>query len=122
MQFGLAPLAVLAALASCGHQGQGGGPPMSRQDGPSASVAVPPEATSAVEQAKADAAVRTGIEAAAWKVTRLEATQWPDASLGCPESGEMYAQVLTPGFLIELSAQGRTLEYHSGRKRTVYCR
>lgn len=122
MHFSLATLAVVAALASCDHQGQAGTLPMSRQDDPSSSITVPTEASSAVDQAKADAAARTGIEASAWKVTRLEAAQWPDASLGCPKPGEMYAQVLMPGFLIELSAEGRTLEYHSGGKRTVYCR
>ena len=26
-----------------------------------------------------------------------EAVQWPDASLGCPQEGMMYAQVITPG-------------------------
>lgn len=95
---------------------------MSRPDNASPSATVPAGSASAVEAAKADAAARTGIEAAAWQVTRLEAVQWSDASLGCPKPDQMYAAVLTPGFLIELTAQGRVLVYHSGpNNRVVYC-
>ena len=121
MPFFFTTLAALAALASCGPQAQTGAPVMSRQEDPSSSVLVPAEAKSAVDQAKADAAARTGLDASVWTVTRLEAVQWPDAGLGCPKPGEMYAQVLTPGYRIELSAVGRTLEYHSGGKRVVLC-
>jgi hypothetical protein len=31
----------------------------------------------------------------------------------------MYAQVITPGFLIVLAAQGQTYEYHTDQKATV---
>ena len=39
---------------------------------------------------------------------------WPDASLGCPEPGMMYAQVLTPGILVVLSYGGELHRYHGG--------
>jgi hypothetical protein len=32
---------------------------------------------------------------------------------GLPEAGEMYAQVVTPGWLIVLSGGDKTLEYHT---------
>ena len=31
---------------------------------------------------------------------------WPDASLGCPQEGMMYAQVLTPGYLVVIRDAG----------------
>lgn len=40
----------------------------------------------------------------------FEQREWPDACLGLPEQGEMCAQVLTPGFLVTLEADGET--YH----------
>ncbi len=39
-----------------------------------------------------------------------EAVEWPDASLGCPQPGMMYAQIITPGYRLLLQAQGK--EYH----------
>lgn len=48
-------------------------------------------------------------------------TTWPDTSLGCAKPGLMYAQVMTPGYLIELKAKGRTFTYHSDRNRVVAC-
>jgi hypothetical protein len=39
---------------------------------------------------------------------------WPDSSLGMPEHGKMYAQMLTEGFRVVLEAGGKTYEYHFG--------
>jgi hypothetical protein len=86
-----------------------------------ATVNVPPEALPAVAEARADAAKRTGVSEGAWAIDRVEAREWPDGSLGCPQPGMMYAQVVTPGYLIRLRADSRSLEYHSGGRRTVYC-
>jgi hypothetical protein len=38
---------------------------------------------------------------------------WSDASLGCPRPGRVYAEVLTPGFLIEFELAGERFEFHS---------
>ncbi|MDX1408310.1 MAG: hypothetical protein R3330_09255, partial [Saprospiraceae bacterium] len=47
---------------------------------------------------------------------------WPDSSLGCPQKGMVYADVLTPGYLIVLSADGREYEYHTSKgTEVVYC-
>lgn len=37
---------------------------------------------------------------------------WPDASLGCARAGEMYAQVITPGYLVRIDANGTAYEVH----------
>lgn len=48
---------------------------------------------------------------------------WRDASLGCPQPGMAYAQVLSNGSLIKLRAQGKLYQYHSGEKRAPFlCR
>ncbi len=66
-----------------------------------------------IERAKEDLAGWRRIRPEEIQVVSVEATLWPDASLGCPQPGRMYAQVLTPGYRIVLSAQGRTYEYHT---------
>ncbi len=73
------------------------------------------------ELARRDLAARLGIDADAVKTTSVRPQSWPDASLGCPEPGRSYAQVVTPGFLIELAAEGKTYRYHSDLKRVVPC-
>ena len=47
-------------------------------------------------------------------VVRTEEVEWSDTSLGCPEPDTMYAQVITPGYLIVLESGGNTYEYHAG--------
>ena len=55
------------------------------------------------------------------EITVLEVVpiSWPDASLGCPQTDQVYAQVLTPGFLIRLEAQGMQYLYHTDESTTV---
>lgn len=75
-----------------------------------------------VERARADAASRSGISPARVRVIRVEDREWRDSSLGCPTPGARYAQVITPGYLILLEAEGRELEYHADRSgRLVLC-
>ena len=87
----------------------------------------PPKATSSSDAdrvyhlARADLARRLGIEERKVKKVSVEPRTWPDASLGCPKPDTMYAQVETPGYLIELQASGKKFAYHGDRKRVVWC-
>jgi hypothetical protein len=54
-----------------------------------------------------------------FQIVSVEARDWPDASLGCPRPGEVYAQVITPGFLIVVKADGETIEFHSDQRDNV---
>ncbi len=47
------------------------------------------------------------------KVVSLESVEWRDTSLGCPQEGMAYAQVITPGYMIVLEAGGQTYEFHT---------
>ncbi len=77
------------------------------------SVEIPPAARSVVETVTTQAAESTGTPVDQITVTLVEAREWPDASLGCPEAGGFYAQVITPGYLIRVTVDGETLEYHT---------
>lgn len=62
--------------------------------------------------AKADLARRSGVSADDIEVVEARQVTWPDASLGCPEPGMVYAQVLTRGVLIVLGHRGQPYRYH----------
>ncbi len=62
-----------------------------------------------------DAADRAGVPASQVEVTSIEAREFNDASLGCPEEGMFYAQVVTPGFKIVVSADGEEYDYRIGQ-------
>jgi hypothetical protein len=69
-----------------------------------------------------DAAAHLGLTAADLRLERVEAREWSDASLGCPRQGVLYAQVVTPGYLVIISGGGKQLEYHTdARGRAVLC-
>lgn len=52
---------------------------------------------------------------------RAEAVDWSDSSLGCPEPGVMYLQVITPGYKVLLKAGGKTYPVHVGGARAIVC-
>jgi len=66
-----------------------------------------------VQRTVADAARQTNTDPAAVRIVSVESREWPDASLGCPKPGQVYAQVITPGLLIVLEAGGKRFEYHT---------
>jgi hypothetical protein len=83
---------------------------------------LPYEARLVVELAKEDLARRLEVSVSEISVISVEAVDWPDTSLGCPEPGMAYAQVITPGYLIVLEAKGQTYEYHTDRSdQVVFC-
>jgi hypothetical protein len=82
---------------------------------------VPPSAQQVVQLAKEDLARRLDLPPEAIEVVSVEEVDWPDTSLGCPEPGMMYAQVITPGFQVVLEAEGQMYEYHTGGRQLVLC-
>ena len=63
---------------------------------------------------------RFGINPVSVKILDVEKVDWGDASLGNPEPGMMYAQVITPGFKMSLAADGGTYIYHTSMDRVVF--
>jgi len=78
------------------------------------SAAEPPAAPGAdpAERAKADLAARLGTTVDKIVVESVEEHTWSDTSLGLPEPGMVYAQVLTDGHIVTLGYDGRTYVYH----------
>ena len=81
-----------------------------------------PEEQQAVAAALQDAATQLGVAASELSLQQIEAREWGDSSLGCPQPGNLYSQIVTPGFLIVINSRGKQLEYHSDtRGRVVLC-
>ena len=56
---------------------------------------------------------KLGVGANELTLVKANATEWSDTSLGCPKSGMMYAQVITPGYEITFEHQGNNYAVHS---------
>jgi hypothetical protein len=115
-----------AAATACGRNLAGGGSetPGTEPGHGTPAPAIPPDAVAAANAALADAATRLGVPRANLRVDRVEPREWSDASLGCPEPGHLYAQVITPGYLLVISATGggQSVEYHADTaSRIVTC-
>lgn len=59
----------------------------------------------------ADAAERLEVDQSELSVDEAVAVVWSDGSLGCPEPGQDYIQVLIEGYRVVVSAYGETLDY-----------
>jgi hypothetical protein len=75
-----------------------------------------------IERAKEELAQRLTVPVSDIVFLEAESVTWPDGSLGCPQEGMVYAQVLTPGYLIRLQSGDQEFEYHASRGTTIfYC-
>lgn len=109
----LATLSATLLLAACST---GSAPPT-----PSP-VPVPPEASQAVDAALQDAAAHLSVSRDQLKVSQVASQQWNDASLGCPQPGQLYSQIVTPGFVVMITSGSHQLEYHTDtRGRVTLC-
>ncbi len=55
------------------------------------------------------------------RVVHVSSVEWPDTSLGCPQPGLHYAQVLTPGSLVLLQSNNKAYRVHVGAGRALVC-
>lgn len=82
-------------------------------------IETPAGAEEVVRLAREDLAQKLDLAAETIRLVSCEAVEWRDASLGCPQPGMMYAQVITPGFRVVLEAERKRYEYHTDRSRIV---
>lgn len=82
-------------------------------------ITPPAGAHDLVRLASQDLAGRLGLATEEIRLVSVEGVEWSDTSLGCPQPGMMYAQVITPGFRVMFQAQGRTYEYHTDTGQVV---
>jgi hypothetical protein len=82
-----------------------------------------PESAAAVDAAMTDAASHLGVSRDTLHLDQVQSREWPDSSLGCPQPGQLYLQVVTPGFLVVITSGSHQLEYHTDdRTRVVLCK
>ena len=88
-----------------------------RQAAPDASVTVPAPLLPLLPDMLADAARRSGVAADRLRVASVEAVTWRDGSLGCPQPGMLYPQVLIAGWRVRIALPiGEPLHYHVGAR------
>lgn len=89
---------------------------------PMTSVTPDPAMQELILQAQAQLSRKFGIEADDIFLFNVEAVEWPDASLGCPQTSLSYAQVVTPGYRILLEANGQVYTFHTDETdRVILC-
>lgn len=72
-----------------------------------------------VGRAVVDLSAREGAPKADIRVVDVTRAEFPDTSLGMPEPGVAYAQVVTPGYVIELALGDAVYTYHAAGERVV---
>lgn len=103
---------------------QVGTPPKQDAEAPAEDLPIP-EPTDAglralVDQAKEGLAGRLRVAKSEIRLVKVKQVVWPDGSLGCPQAGMVYPQVLQDGVLIQLRHGTRRYEYHAGGSRDPF--
>ena len=70
---------------------------------------------SAVEKAKKDLADRLGVAEKEIETVSVSEKDFPDMSLGAPTEDEMSAQMISSGWEINLSADGKKYDYRADK-------
>jgi len=73
------------------------------------------------ERAREALANWLGISGGEIEVIEVEEVEWPDTSLGCPQPGMVYAQVIVPGWRVVMRVGDEVYEYHAGGGHAVLC-
>ena len=63
------------------------------------------------------------MDAGSFRLDSSESVRLPDASLGCPQEGMMYAQVITPGYrlVFDLASASHAVHTNSDGSHMVVC-
>ncbi|MSP14135.1 MAG: hypothetical protein EXR62_14415 [Chloroflexi bacterium] len=80
---------------------------------------IAPEQKPVVDRVIADLATRLEAPPADIGVESIQSVEWRDASLGLPRPGQMYAQMLTPGYRITLSHKNHSYTYHTDQGKQI---
>ncbi len=83
-------------------------------------VSVDPASMALVNVARADLAQRLSVNQDTIVLAAFSMVVWPDAGMGCPRPGMIYAQVQRDGYRIELEVDDRRYWYHGGAGRAPF--
>jgi hypothetical protein len=87
---------------------------------PGDQITVGPGLQRLVDLATKDLIAKEGIEATQVEVLQAAYVSWPDSSMGCPQPGHQYLQVVTNGSRIVLKADKQVYYYHSGENKPPF--
>ena len=109
---------LLVAATACGANGEEAAP--AAGSGTPASEAVSEDIESAARKLLAD---ELDVAEGGFKLASSEKIEWPDASLGCPQEGYAYAQVVTPGYklVFEYADSSYPVHTNSDGSHMVIC-
>ena len=71
----------------------------------------------AVDRARKDLAARLSVNEEEIKEVSVEDADFPDLALGAPVGGEMSGQMITSGWRIRLTADGKSFEYRANEQQ-----
>jgi hypothetical protein len=91
-------------------------------EGQGSMASLEPEQRDLARLAVATLASDLGVPEERVLVDTVRAVDWPDSSLGCPQPGQAYLQVLTPGHKITLRVDGQFHFVHEARGKAFVCR
>ncbi len=80
-----------------------------------------PAQEQAVDMARTELASVLGVAMDKIELQRVNPMDWPNSSLGCPEKGMMYLDVITSGFRVEFDVGGKIYQVHTAEKRAIVC-
>jgi len=119
-------IALAVLTAACTSNSNEGSKPTSPQSAPRHEAAMN-ETTGEVPQPilalfRDDLARRALVKPETITVASATAQDWPDGAMGCPKPGEMYMQMIVPGYRVVLQANGEKYAYHSDQRgRFIVC-
>ncbi|MBA3531296.1 MAG: hypothetical protein H0T73_05165 [Ardenticatenales bacterium] len=64
-------------------------------------------------------AAETGLDRETLTVSEVEAVEWPNAGLGCPQPEQMYIEVITPGYLLQVKSGEEVFKVHTNKDGSV---
>ena len=81
-----------------------------------------PELQTVADKATAILAETLDVKPEEVTILQVRRVEWRNASLGCPQPGMMYAQVITPGYLVRAEVNGEIQTVHmNDQGRGVVC-
>ncbi len=77
--------------------------------------------TGIAELAKETLAEHLNVPVHTIEVDTVRAVEWSDSSIGCPQPGQAYLQVITPGHKVSLRVAGKLHFVHEANGRALVC-
>jgi len=116
----VSPVRQVTALLSIGQQARAGVERVLEVIDSSPQVIDPAAPSELVGAAQAQLALYLKASPADLTLQSANAQQWPDGALGCPQDGQAYPQVVTPGFLLIFTDAAQSVQHavHTGRSAT----